>query len=321
MSHPVLLGSALQRTAEGGSEMPQWAPEFLFQAEPIIWVQQFFGPRHPLPFRLVDLFASTWGVLFVVGLALWLWGRGDAYAIAAIVFTEALINFGLNQFLSVPRPNDPGIVKYEQIALGSFPSGHAFTVTVLWGLLWVRDRVPFWLAVLLIAGVGAGRLYLGVHYLADVLAGVLLGILLIWLFQAIWPPIRGWLAERSYRFFVGAGVLALAAVAAGLFLRSSKNFFMWNAAGLAAGGIVALLIEYRFVHYRPLAPGAIRAASRIVIGLLGIVPLLAAERLTGEKTFQLGAVLLAVGTLWALLVVPALFAWWGWSQGRVYATD
>ena len=317
----MLLGSALQSTAKGGSEMPQWAPEFLFQAEPIIWLQQFFGLGHPIPFRLADLFASTWGVLFAVALALWLWGRGDAYALGAIVFIEALINFGLNQFLSVPRPDDHRIVKYEQIALGSFPSGHAFTITVLWGLLWVRDRVPFWLAALLVMGVGVGRLYLGVHYVADVVAGVILGILLIWLFQAIWPPIRGWFAQRSYGFFVGAGLLGVAAVAAGLFLLSSKSFFMWNAAGAAAGGIIALLIEYKLVHYRPIPSGTIRAAARIVTGLLGIVPLLAADRLTGEQPYALGATIILIGTIWALLVVPALFRWWGWSQQDIQLRD
>ena len=321
MSDSVVLGGVLQRSAEAGSKLPQWAPEFLFQADPIIWVQQFFGLGHPLPFRLIDLFASTWGVLFAIGLALWLWERQDAYALGAIVLIEAVINFGLNQFLSVPRPSDPSIVKYEHIGLGSFPSGHAFTITVLWGLLWVRDRVPFWLSALLIVGVGVGRLYLGVHYLADVVAGVILGILLVWLFHAIWPPIRGWLAQRSYGFFVGAGGLGVAAVAAGLFLLSGKSFFMWNAAGMAAGGIIALLIEYRLVHYRPIPSGAIRAAARIVIGLLGIVPLLAAERLTGEQPYQLGAVLVLAGTLWTLLAVPALFTWWGWSRQDVHLRD
>lgn len=294
--------------------MPQWAPEFLFQTEPIIWVQQFFGLGHPLPFRLIDLFASTWGVLFVVGLALWLWGRGDAYALAAIVFVEALINFGLNQFLSVPRPSDPDVMKYEHIGLGSFPSGHAFTITVLWGLLWARSRVPLWLSALIIVGVGVGRLYLGVHYLADVLAGILLGVLLIWLFQTIWSPVREWLASQSYAFFAAAGVLGSAGILAGVFLLFGNNSFVWNSAGLAVGSIIALLIEYRLVRYQPVPADAIRAAACIAVGLLGVAPLLAAERLTGENTLQLGAALLLAGALWALLAVPALFTWWGWSR-------
>jgi membrane-associated phospholipid phosphatase len=294
--------------------MGQWLQDVLFQVEPIVWVQQFFGLGHPLPFRLVDLLASTWGVLFAIALSLWVWGREDAYALSAIVIVEALINLGLNQLLHVPRPSAPEIVKYEHIGLGSFPSGHVFTVTVLWGLLWARNRVPFWLAALLILAVAVGRLYLGVHYLADVLAGVVLGALLVWAFRALWPPVHGWLTERSYAFFVGAGLLGVAALGAGLFLLGSRSHFMYNAAAIFAGGVIALLVEYGAVRFRPTGPDRARAFSKLVIGLLGIVPLLGLDRLTGENSLWIGAALAFLGALWALLAAPAIFQWWGWGK-------
>lgn len=68
----------------------------------------------------------------------------------------------------------------------SFPSGHA-TGSMLMGLLgawmiihWVLTRLGprlvVWAAAgVLVAAVGASRLYLGVHYPSDVLAGWLLG--------------------------------------------------------------------------------------------------------------------------------------------------
>jgi membrane-associated phospholipid phosphatase len=286
---------------------------FLFEPGPVVWVQRFFGLGHPVPFRLIDLLASTWGVIFAVALGLWIWGREDAYALAALVLLEALVNLGLNQLLSVPRPSAPEIVKYEQIGLGSFPSGHVFTATALWGLLWARGRVPFWLVALLVLGVSVGRLYLGVHYLADVVAGVILGILLIWAFQALWPPVRNWLAARSYGFFVGVGLLGTVAVGVGLFLLGKQNPFMYNAAAIAAGGIVALLIEYRAVRFTPARPDWARTFSKIAFGLVGMIPLLAADRMTGESSLWLGAALAFLGALWALLAVPAVFQGWGWG--------
>ena len=55
---------------------------------------------------------------------------------------------------------------------------------------------PFWAActalisLLLTAGVGYSRVYLQVHYLSDVLAGMILAILLVLLVQAVFPHLH-----------------------------------------------------------------------------------------------------------------------------------
>ena len=166
----------------------------------------------------------------------------------------------------------------------------------------------------MILGVGVGRLYLGVHYLADVIAGLLLGVLLVWAFCAAWPKIRDWLGERSYGFFVGSGIAAALAAGAGLFLMGNSSHFMWNAAGIGIAGIVALLVECRAVCFTPVPPEWARASTKIIVGLLGIVPFLAVDRLTGEKALYIGAGMAVLATLWALLAAPALFRWWGWGE-------
>ncbi|OHA86742.1 MAG: hypothetical protein A3A96_01650 [Candidatus Zambryskibacteria bacterium RIFCSPLOWO2_01_FULL_39_39] len=74
----------------------------------------------------------------------------------------------------------------------SFPSGHATVAMALYGfifyVIWKHDkhhlRNPFiiFLAVLIVL-IGLSRLYLGVHYLSDVLIGYTVG--LFWLFISI----------------------------------------------------------------------------------------------------------------------------------------
>ncbi|WP_162428495.1 phosphatase PAP2 family protein [Pontibacter pudoricolor] len=87
-------------------------------------------------------------------------------------------------FISRARPAD---VAYYQVEHYSFPSGHATTAMALFGLLAYfiyrhnRDK-PYrkfivWAAAILILLVGFSRIYLGVHFLSDVLAGFILGFL------------------------------------------------------------------------------------------------------------------------------------------------
>ena len=94
-------------------------------------------------------------------------------------------------FISRPRPSQD--MAYYVVDHFSFPSGHATTVVVLVGMLvyfLYRHQEKKWLrhlllvvGAILIALVGFSRMYLGVHYLSDVLAGFLLGML--WLLVGI----------------------------------------------------------------------------------------------------------------------------------------
>ncbi|GAB3575240.1 hypothetical protein GCM10027578_39110 [Spirosoma luteolum] len=99
-----------------------------------------------------------------------------------------------------PRPAQVGY--YTEVGY-SFPSGHSATAMTLHGLVgyWIvrgRRRIRHRLLVgigtiILIGLVGFSRIYLGVHYLSDVLGGYLLG--LSWLVVGIvlleWQPRNG----------------------------------------------------------------------------------------------------------------------------------
>ncbi len=106
-------------------------------------------------------------------------------------------------FVARPRPDDPLVA-----AVGySFPSGHAFSSTVSYGLLayiaWRSDlplgvrRIILASAVMLVALIGCSRIALGVHYPTDVVAGWLGGIAVLCLVVAVttWWSGRG--APRS----------------------------------------------------------------------------------------------------------------------------
>lgn len=93
-----------------------------------------------------------------------------------------------------PELLDPTIVETGF----SFPSGHTANATVAYGIMaWLIGRVAggrsvrtaAWaLAVAVAIGVGLSRVWLGVHYPSDVVAGWLLGIAVVALVAGLNPP-------------------------------------------------------------------------------------------------------------------------------------
>lgn len=93
--------------------------------------------------------------------------------------------FYLSGLFARPRPVFPSPI-WIQLHSGSFPSGHTLTAVVSYGflayMLVSQTTSPFWkwcfalLAVAMMLLIGYSRLYLGDHYLTDVLAGYALGL-------------------------------------------------------------------------------------------------------------------------------------------------
>ncbi len=87
---------------------------------------------------------------------------------------------GGESFFDLPRQAVIDAFRLKGISFG-FPSGHASGAVAMWGGLAVifRKRALAWLAPFFVALIAFTRLYLGVHFLADVLGGVLLGGLVL----------------------------------------------------------------------------------------------------------------------------------------------
>lgn len=124
------------------------------------------------------------GVLLLAALGEWIVLGGW---VAAFVGANLIENW-LKLTIQRPRPSYAAVLLHDPT--WSFPSGHAIGSLVGYGMLayvlmlWAQGRRRTqWLilaaAVGLIAAIGASRLYLGVHYLSDVVGGYAAG--LIWL--------------------------------------------------------------------------------------------------------------------------------------------
>ena len=114
--------------------------------------------------------------------------RALAIALTVAVLARPLFEFVIKELVGRERPD------FAQLVDGtgpSHPSGHVLAAVTLWGLLpplvalMTNRRWVWWLvtvmAGILIAGISASRLYLGVHWFSDIVQGFLLG----WLYLAV----------------------------------------------------------------------------------------------------------------------------------------
>lgn len=295
------------------------ALDWAFGTEPIAFIQELFGLGRPVPFRILSLLGDTWGMILVVGLAAWWYGRRTMYSLIGVVALGAGAKLLLTNLFDVSRPSGDGIVVYDRLEIGSFPSGHVFEAVGPWGQLHALGLLPLWVPVLVAALVGLGRLYLGAHYVADVVAAWILGALFVWGYSRAWPHLLSWARERSpvWRLAAGAaavvGTLVMMAVSGG-------NARRYEIYGMVLGAAVALALSHGYLHTsiaRP--PAAERWLSRLAklaLGAAGIAACLLWDRSQGEEALLLGTLTAGVATIWALAVAPRLFVLLGLERGK-----
>lgn len=152
------------------------------------WIDVNRTPGLTAVLLIVTRFASTlWVVCATLATGLILWRKHCRYGLLALVLAVpcgVLLMSLLKMTFNRHRPNID--YAYSTFQGYSFPSGHTMTATLLYGLLAVFAVLAlksWWLrmwavlaAIAMVLLVGFSRIYLGAHYLSDVLASIAAGI-------------------------------------------------------------------------------------------------------------------------------------------------
>jgi undecaprenyl-diphosphatase len=164
------------------------------EARLLLWVHDHTHPILDAVFVASHYAGTGWfAVVLVLSMAAWHGTRGERRRALTWLGVGAgvyLLQLALKVAIGRPRPG-LWLDHAWAVAPGScaFPSGHALMAAALYPLLALslsalrpRARTWYWLgAVAAALWVGAGRVYLGVHWPSDVLAGWGLGAALVWL--------------------------------------------------------------------------------------------------------------------------------------------
>lgn len=132
----------------------------------------------------------------------WLFGFRMESIFMLLAWGSSLASFLTKLVVRRPRPDDPLIrISEAKIRDTSFPSGHTIHYLTFWGFVIylvftkTRNRFVRWLTVAvfgpLIAIVGPSRIYLGHHWLTDVLGSYLFGTAYLLGLISLYRRVRG----------------------------------------------------------------------------------------------------------------------------------
>lgn len=174
------------------------------------------GPPAPVASFLLGVRMLAGSPVIIAPLLLaWLWvrhpsrRRAGLLAVALSVLAGQGINLVLGALWFEPRPFMAGIgnTLVAHIADNGFPSDHSTLIFALGtGLLLTRAARTAGLSVCLVGlGVAWARVYLGVHFPIDVVAGMLVGTAAGWLARWVEPSVARYFlpsAEKMYEFLL-----------------------------------------------------------------------------------------------------------------------
>lgn len=209
-----------------------------------VWLQTIGGPVLDQLFLLLTNLAHPLTISLAAILIYWCYNKQYGISAALAVTTSAGLNTAIKLILDIPRPYtyDLRIQPLDTLTApgSSFPSNHAQSIAAFLTAVCLSFRRT-WVVVLsaiLCLVVAFSRLYLGVHTIVDVLAGLTVGFFGAWLVF--------WLTQK---LIVGKKRLLLVFPAAMLILTIIfRQEDLCKMGGISLGFVTGYLLDERTVH-------------------------------------------------------------------------
>jgi membrane-associated phospholipid phosphatase len=187
---------------------------------------QSTGTWFILPMQIFSFLGTEEFFLVIAPVVYWCIDAGLGLRLGLFLMISSGLNDSLKVLCHAPRPYwiDARVKAYSVETSFGIPSGHAMHSTTIWGTLAASLRKwGTWIAaILLIFMIGLSRLYLGMHFPSDVLAGWFLGALLVAVLFWVEKPVVNWIKGQTIaQKIILAFILSLVILAFGFLARFS----------------------------------------------------------------------------------------------------
>jgi hypothetical protein len=156
--------------------------QFLFSDNTSVFFQDIGIPILDIIFKVLTDIGSQPVYLFISLLIFWCYDRKMGIRTMYVIMFSAYVALLAKTLFGMPRPPEY-LHKVTENEFG-FPSGHALVSSGFWGYMGLRIKSSQIIIVGAIAVflVSLSRIYLGVHYPGDVVGGIVLGLMVAYVF-------------------------------------------------------------------------------------------------------------------------------------------
>ena len=244
---------------------------FEWEVSLIQWLQSWIGTVGVAIASAFTMLGEDLICVAIIGFLYWCWDKELGKRIGVnLLFAVTLSGMIKNIFMRRRPYFDNEGVKclkavdskadiYDISAQGfSFPSIHAVKAVTLYTSLGIYTKKKIWMVILgvvLPLLVGISRVALGVHYPTDVIAGWLIGAIIIFLLPLLQKKIK-----NRWIFY---GILVLVTIPGWFYCKSTDYF---TGFGFLTGFILATEFEERFVKFET-TRNVLRWILRLLIGI------------------------------------------------------
>ena len=227
-------------------------------------IQTIHSPLLSAFFTAVTITAEEYFFIIVAAWILWCRDKEIGYRIGFAFLSGAVLNPILKNLFQVIRPIGREGIESMRIhtATGyAFPSGHTQGAASFWTgvMTTLRRRWAWILGSVMMLLVAFSRLYLGVHWPADVVGGLAVGIL--------WVVAVNRLYDRARNSRQPALLLVCIVPLMGGLLFIPRDHSYIVAAGALLGFWSGYVLETRYIHHLPAAARAHLHAVKLLCGL------------------------------------------------------
>lgn len=216
-------------------------------------------------FNMISFLGEQYVYILILGIIYYAYDKKLGEYLAFTMFFTGLFNNTIKQIVSAPRPFEKYPTRVENLRPGtstghSFPSGHTqmFTTFLFAESFHTRKVRMIVVASILSALMAISRMYLGVHFLEDVLTSIFLGITTAYILSKVFFR----LSEQQLNY-VYIGVI--------IFFSGFVFFFggedLFKSYGLMIGFFFAMKYEKKYVNFT-LDVSILKKIIRVFSGLI-----------------------------------------------------